>query len=338
MRSFRNLFPEITSYENIFLAYQKAIRSKRFKSEILEFSFNLERNLQDLQEELIAGTYRHGDYRTFIVRDPKERVIKAAFCRDRVVHHALCNIIGPLFDTTFIYDSYACRNCKGTLAALKRLRSFVRSCGRESYALKCDIKKYFRSIDHEILYGILEKKIRDDKTLWLIDEILGSTYDSSQGTRRGIPIGNLTSQLFANVYLNELDHFVKQDLGVRYYLRYVDDFVILGPNKARLHSLKNSIRTYLKERLNLELPEEKTSVFPVRDGIDFLGFRTYHDRIKVRKAAVRRFVSNMKRNKWYLKRGKISQEEYLNSLQSWGAHIEYADSYRLWNILLEKYL
>jgi len=294
MRSYKNLFEKICSFENLHLAYLKARTCKRYRSYILEFSFYLEENLLKLQEELQNQTYQHGRYREFIIHDSKKRHIKAAPFRDRVVHHALCNIIEPIFDKGFIYDSYACRKGKGTHRGVKRLQKFLKN-ELNKYCLKCDISKYFESIDHQILLSIIQKKISDKKTIWLIREILESTCEEPG---KGIPIGNLTSQLFANIYLNELDQFVKHRLRVRYYLRYMDDFLILGKEKSYLWGILREIQKFLNNNLSLKLHPKKVQILPVRKGIDFLGYRVFKDYRLLRKSTVKRFI---KRTKVYLK-------------------------------------
>jgi len=295
------MFENLISFENLYLAYRKARKCKRYRSEILEFSFGLEANLIALQNDLINQTYHHGGYREFIVNDSKKRRIQAASFRDRVVHHALCNIIEPIFDQTFIFDSYACRKDKGTHKAVKRLKTFLRSAAfsqRESknavpkiYCLQCDISKYFDNINHRILFGILQKRIGDEKVLWLIQEILNS---NNANTGKGIPIGNLTSQLFANVYLNGLDQYVKRVLKQRHYLRYMDDFLILGIGKWELWQIKREIADFLQTKLKLNLHPKKANVFPVEQGIEFLGYRNFLNYRVLRKSTVKRFIKKMK--------------------------------------------
>ena len=284
MKSHNNLFDEITSFQNLLLAAGKAQRGKRFKPATARFNLNLEKELLALQQELRNQDYRHGKYRDFFINDPKRRLISAAPYRDRVVHHALCNVIEPLFDRTFIYDSYACRRGKGTHAAVRRYSTFAR---KRRYVLKCDIQKYFQSVDHEILMGAIERKIRCRRTLRLIREIVGSRVDNRlclyfKGDdlftpierRRAIPIGNLTSQFFANVYLNGFDHFVKERLGCRFYLRYVDDFVVFHDSKQRLHEIHRQMAEYL-ESLRLKMHKRKCRIYRVSDGVSFLGYRIF---------------------------------------------------------------
>lgn len=219
----------------------------------------------------------------FPIYEPKKREISALPFRDRVVHHALCTVIEHLFEKKFIKDSYACRIGKGTHAAADRLVSFLRHAQRiweNVYCLKADISKFFPSMDHKVLKGIIRRTIRCQKTLRLINEII----DSTDGDKR-LPIGNLTSQLFANVYLNELDHFVKEEMQVRFYIRYMDDFVLLYNDKKQLHAWKSEIEEYLTDKLHLQL-NLKTSVFPISQGVDFVGYRTWTTHRLLRKRSV----------------------------------------------------
>jgi len=337
MKTYKNLFDKICSFENLHLAYLKARKCKRYRNEILKFSYNLEENLLNLQEELLNQTYQHGGYREFIVCDAKKRHIKAAPFRDRVAHHALCNVIEPIFDKGFIYDTYACRAERGTHKAIKRFQSFLKN-NLNSYCLKCDISKYFDNIDHQILFKLIQKKIVDQKVLWLIKRILES---SNKEFGKGIPIGNLTSQLFANIYLNELDQFVKHKLRMKYYIRYMDDFLILGYDKKELHRIEKEIKKFLQDKLKIELHPKKANVFPIHPvrydklsngaskNIDFLGYRIFGTHKLLRKSTVKRFI---RRTKAYQRKSKmdlISQEKFNQSLQSWLAYACFGNSYQL---------
>lgn len=327
VKTHKNLFEKLCSFENLFNAYLKARRRKKYKAAVLEFTYTLEENLIKIKEELEKRTYRHGSYTTFQVTDQKKRIVKAASFRDRIVHHALCNVIEPIFDKIFIYDSYACRKGKGIHFGANRLTKFLRRYrNKKLYALKCDIKKYFESIDHEILLKIISRKINDDEVLWLVKEIIESDC-SEKG--KGIPIGNLTSQLFANIYLNELDYFVKHKLRMKYYLRYVDDFVILHESKEKLREIKQEIIKFLKERLKLELHDKKQNIFPVSNGIDFLGYRIFHSHRRVRRSNIKKFV---KRNKELIKKyqkGIIGFDKIRASINSWLGYVLHADSFGL---------
>jgi len=307
MKTFNNLFPQVCSFSNINLAYLKARRNKRYKKDILEFSFNLEDNLLEIKRELENGTYKHGSYKEFIVEDSKKRKIKAPTFKDRVMHHALCNIIEPIFEKTFIFDSYACRKEKGSHRAIKRLVNFLRH-NEDLYCFKCDISKYFDSIDHEILLSLIKRKIKDKRIIWLIEEILNSSFSKREGV--GIPIGNLTSQLFANIYLSHLDYFAKNFLKEGIYLRYMDDFLFIG-EKHRLHVVAKKSSHFLFKELKLEFNPKKNTISPISKGIDFLGYVVFKNHILLRKNTVKRF----------LKKG--------GSVVSFNAYAKHANAYML---------
>ena len=307
MKSFNNLYDKIYSFENLHLAYLKARRNKRYKKEVLEFSSNLQENLIELHTELIWRTYKPGRYREFYVYDPKVRLILALPFKDRVMHQALCNVIDPIFEKTFISDSFACRKGKGTLAGVERNEEFLfkeLSKHEKVYCLKMDIRKYFYNIDHDVLKKLIRKKIRCKRTLWLTDVIINSTENP------GIPVGNLTSQLFANVYLNQVDHFIKEELKVKHYVRYMDDMIILNSSKAQLWQWLNEIRQHLKT-LHLEL-NEKTAVFNSAKGIDFLGYRQFHNGRILRKRVM---IRNYKKFNKFIK-SSVSTTKINKSLQS----------------------
>ncbi len=351
------LYDQVVDFHNLYRAYVGAREHKQYRDSILKFSYKLEENLIALRQELIYKTYRHGGYRQFIVNDSKKRLIKAAPFRDRVVHHALCNIIEPILEPGFIYDSYACRKGKGTHLAVKRLEKFIRSLksraqnkgqkGQNIYCLQCDISKYFDSVDHDVLIKLLERKIKDEDVLWLCREIVASNQQScpplperGEG-RRGIPIGNLTSQLFANVYLNELDHFVKRVLHEEYYIRYMDDFLILGLDKKHLRYDKERIRIFLNNQLKLTLHPKKAEIFPIDPigkpmasngagrGVDFLGYVVRDGKRYLRKSTVRRFLKKSRRYTIMLKNGQVSEQCILNAYASWRGYFKFADSYML---------
>ena len=339
MKTYNRLFQRICSFENLLSASRKAQRGKRFQEEVARFNFHLEKELYGLQEELHAQTYRPGAYHEFYIYEPKLRKISAAPYRDRVVHHALCNVIEPIFDQTFIFDSYACRKGKGTHKAVNRFTEFSR---KSSYVLKCDIKKYFPSIDHDILKTRFRRKIRDAQTLWLMDLIVDYSNPQEQvyayfedddlltplNRRCGIPIGNLTSQFFANIYLNGFDHFVKEDLQCRYYIRYVDDFVVLDPDKVRLHRVKKEIENYLAS-LRLRLHPLKCNIFPVKTGTDFLGYQVFPTHRRLRKSSVTRARRRLRRLQRDYAVSAISWSDVNHSVQSWLGHIRHADTYGL---------
>jgi len=248
MRTHKNLYPEIYSIKNLVLAWRKARKGKTQKDDVIEFEEKLVTNLRALHNELKFQTYEPLPLKTFILRDPKSRKISKSDFRDRIVHHALVRVIEPIFDKTFIYDSCANRKGKGNLFAIKRFYNFMRKVSKngktkgwfnnnqvKGYCFKADIKHYFQEVDHKILLSIIRRKIRDEKVIWLIERILeNNVLDNPKG--KGMPLGNLTSQFFANVYLNELDKFVKHKLRAKYYIRYVDDFVLINPSREKLLS------------------------------------------------------------------------------------------------------
>lgn len=339
MKRYKHLFEKICRLENLHLAYLKARKGKQKRPAVEKFTFNLESELLKLQRELSSETYVPGPYRQFHVYESKKRLISAAPFRDRVVHHAICNVIEPIFNVTFIYDSYACRIGKGTHAAVKRFCKFLK---RNTYVLKCDISHYFPSIDHQILLELLRRKIADERIMKLLSVIIEHSPPSEDYgpvwfpgddlfaplRPRGLPIGNQTSQFFANVYLNPFDHFIKETLREKYYLRYVDDFVVLGNAKKHLHEVKESMQEFLNRR-RLHLHKNKTQVFPAKEGTGFLGYRIFPTHLRVRKSNVHRFKRRLKRLQAAYANGEITQEDVSNSVRSWLAHASHADSYQL---------
>ncbi len=257
MKRYGNLWPQIIDFENLLQAARQAQKGKRFCRNVLVFNYDLEKNLERIQQELASQSYRPGSYHTFEIMEPKRRVISAAPYRDRVVHHALCNIITPLFERTFIHDSYANRVGYGNHRALRRFTQFARS---SRYVLQGDVRKYFPSIDHDILKQVIRRKVKCQATLWLVDTIIDNSNEQQSiieyfpgddlitpvSRRRGLPIGNLTSQFFANIYLNPFDHFVKEHLKAKKYLRYVDDIALFADDWGFLAAARPAIEEYLK--------------------------------------------------------------------------------------------
>ncbi len=257
----------------MFLAWKEFKKGKSKKKDVQEFEFNLEDNLFQLHQDLKEKTYRHASYTAFYITDPKLRHIHKAGVWDRVLHHAIFRILYPVFDQQFIFDSYSCRLMKGSHQAVKRLKSF---CQKESgnnsrniFALKCDVKKFFDSVNQEVLLEIIKEKISDENVIWLLEKIVRS-FELQPGT--GLPIGNVTSQLFANIYLNALDQFVKHDLKARKYIRYCDDFVFIEESREKLKLAANEVSDFLQTRLKLFLHSDKIIIRKYRQGIDFLGY------------------------------------------------------------------
>ena len=329
MKKINNVYPEIISRENLYRSAHLAARGRRYGDAVADFNFNLEEEMGALHRELADKTYRHRKYRMFTIYDPKKRNIAAAPFRDRVVHHAVHDVIEPFIDKTFIHDSYACRKGKGTHIAVDRTQSFLRA---NRFCLHGDVKKYFPSIDHRVLKEMLAKRTTDKDLLWLANGIIDSAsqvMESSvprDGGGKGLPIGSLTSQFFANLYLNELDYFLKFDMRCRYYLRYMDDFLIFGNDKEELYEAKIRIRDFLKNKLQLDLHEGKSQVYKTRNGIKFLGFRIYENHRRLASDNVKRFKKRLKRFAYDAENGRIDAEKISDSIRCWVAHSRYADT------------
>jgi retron-type reverse transcriptase len=329
MKTHKNLFNQVCEMKNLNNAYLKARRGKNNSDEVLNFTYYLETELLKLQRDLRTKKYRTGNYRTFTIFEPKERKISALPFRDRVIHHAICSVIGPIFERKFIYDSYACRKGKGTHAGVERIQKFINLAGKDYYVLKCDVSKYFQSVDKETLKLILRKKIADEELLYLIDNIIDSS-------KEGIPIGNLTSQLFANIYLNSLDEYIKYELKIKFYVRYMDDFLIIKESKKELNEDKEKIRAFLIS-MRLTLHPKKANVSPISLGIDCLGYKIFNTYRLVRKSTVMRFLNNAKRKIKIYEKQEISFEKLMESFNSWEAYMGHADSFALKNNLYEGY-
>lgn len=289
-----NIFEEISSLENLFLAWREFKKGKTRKPDVQEFEFNLEENIFQLHQKLKEKTYRHSPYAAFYITDPKLRHIHKACVRDRVLHHAIFRILYSIFDPTFIFDSYSCRLGKGTHRAVKRFKKFTQKLSnnntRNIFILKCDIKKFFDSVDQAILISLVERIIKDRNLCWLVEVVVKSF---KKEPNLGLPIGNVTSQLFANIYLNELDQYVKHKLGVRYYIRYCDDFIILGTDYIELADLTMRMSNFLKDRLKLFLHPSKISIRKYRQGIDFLGYVVRPNCVTLRTKTKRRLLENV---------------------------------------------
>lgn len=268
-------YRKLISPPRLFDAWEEFRKGKMNKSDVQAFGRNLENNLFTIHEQLLTKTWCHGTYESFWVTDPKRRHIHKAMVGDRVVHHVLYTYLYELFDRSFFYDSYSCRIGKGTHKAVERLASFVRkeskNYTRDCWVLHCDIEKYFASVDHAVLKSLLTKKIQDADVFWLIREVIDS-FHSDKGHGKGIPLGNVTSQVFANVYLHELDMFVKHTLKIRYYVRYADDFVLASADKSELERTIEPMREFLVQKLSLTPHPTKISIRRLSWGIDFLGY------------------------------------------------------------------
>ena len=346
MKTYRNLYPQVCDWDNLYLAYRKARKGKRGRLPAATFEYNQEANLVQLHQELITKTYTPGDYHSFYIHEPKRRLISAAPFRDRVVHHALCNVIEPIFEQGFIYDSYANRVGKGTHRALDRAQQFARHF---RYVLQCDVRQFFPSIDHAILRGILARKIADYHVLWLIDCILESglgvlsqEYEMqwfpgddllAVNRPRGLPIGNLTSQFWANCYLNPLDHFVKRELHCVGYVRYVDDLLLFANDKQTLWAWRQAIIDQLSSlRLTIHPGAHPR---PATEGIPFLGFVVFptHRRLKRRKVIhYRRRLKGLLRA---YRNETLPADRLAASILGWINHARYGDTWGLRSAVLQ---
>lgn len=286
-----HIFNDITSFENLLASWREFLNGKRKRKDVTEFSMNFMDNILSLHHALTGRTYCHGGYQAFKVTDPKVRDIHKASVRDRLLHHAIYRILYPFFDQKFIYDSYSCRIGKGTHRAINRFRDFARIVSRNNtrsaWVLKCDVRKFFANIDHLILKKILAKYFADEDVLWLLDQIIDSFHP-------GLPLGNLTSQLLVNIYMNEFDQFAKRELKIKFYIRYADDFVIISESKRSLENLLSRISDFLREQLKLHLHPNKVSIKTIASGNDFLGWVHFPTYRVIRTSTRRRMVARLK--------------------------------------------
>jgi hypothetical protein len=360
MKTYKHLYERICAFGNLYDAFRKARKGKRSRPAVAAFEVDLEDNLITLQDELRSESYRPGPYTTFTIYENKPRRISAAPFRDRVVHHALCNVIEPIWEARFIHDSYACRVGKGTHAALDRCTYFAR---RYPYVLQCDVVQFFPSVDHQILLDLLARRIADPQALRLCRLIVESgagihadayrmqwvpgddpSTSSGQGLfaalrPRGLPIGNQTSQFWGNVYLHELDKFVKHTLRCSQqrggYLRYVDDFLLFANDKPTLHRWRRDIEHFL-QRLRMVVHSHKTRVYPVRCGIPFLGFTVFPTHRRLKRTNGIAFQRRFKRRVEAYSEGRLSLESLKAGLRGWIAHVEHGDTYRLRGSILSQ--
>lgn len=339
------MYQEISSFHNLLYAYYQSRKCKRYMGGILQFGYYLESNIWKLHKELRTEQYLPSPYTYFMVHDPKERNVAAPAFRDRVVQHSLIDYIEPMFDKQFIFDSYACRKDKGTHLGLARVKKFLQAArsiyGTQTpiYCLRMDISKYFASISWDILLPIVSKKISCPQTQRLIEKIVtfhrflnaGSVITElvNPQARKGLPIGNLTSQLFANVYLNELDQYVKRVLQVRWYARYMDDFLIVHPDKTYLHTLKDEIRCFLGENLHLNLSENKVVLSDVKNGVPFVGYRIFYDHVLVRGNTLTHIQRKLKKRKKAYTHGSLSATKLRSSKASVYGHFHHANDFYL---------
>jgi len=289
---------DIISLENLFAAWEEFLKGKRKRKDVQEFSENLSENIYNLHLDLLNKTYHHGPYYAFNISDPKPRNINKAPVRDRLLHHAVYRVLYPYFDKRFIRDSYSCRVGKGAHKAIRQLQRYFWKVSQNNtktcWVLKCDIKKFFASIDQQILLNILNKHIQDEDTINLLKTIIKSFHSTELG--KGLPLGNLTSQLLVNIYMNEFDQYMKHKLKEKYYIRYADDFVVLSSNKKLLLQNVRYIVHFLNERLKLSLHPDKVFIKTFSSGIDFLGWVHFPDHRVLRTVTKRRMLKNLSQN------------------------------------------
>jgi retron-type reverse transcriptase len=336
--SYGNLWREVVSWENLVTAYHKCRRRKRYKREAVRFHFTWESNLLHLQRLLVNGSYCPGEYHHYYIYDPKKRKISAAPFLDRVVHHAVVNVLEPIFERRFIFDSYACRRGKGTHRALDRAQVYLR---RHRFVLKSDIVKFFPNVDHQLLLEQLSRTIRDRPLMDLIAIILksGEGVLQDEATRdvfpgddlfsclrpKGLPIGNLTSQFLANVLLDPVDHFIKEELRVPGYVRYADDLALFGDSKDQVWDWHQRLKARLAD-LRLRLHRDKTQLRPTRAGINFLGFVLRPEGRRLQQRTIRRFSRRCRQMKRKFREGSVSAPAIRRSLKAWLAHASNANS------------
>jgi RNA-directed DNA polymerase len=327
MKRHGNLFEKACDFSALHAAFRKAFKGSGKTPEACLFCFNLEKELLELREELTEASYAPAPYRYFKVYDPKERVISVANFRDRVVHHAVVAVLEPIFESVFIFDSYATRKEKGTHKAVRRAQAFLKG---SRFYLKLDIEKYFDNIDHAVLLDLIARKIKDERLLRLIDRIVDNS-DLSRGIKegKGLPIGNLTSQFFANVYLDALDHFVKDQLGIKRYVRYMDDMVFFGSDLQFLKDTKHKVEKYLDERIHLKLKAKATHLNTRLHGLPFLGYRVFPSLLRIRKENLSRVGKRLDAKVELFKKGLVSEDKMIMSVRSWFAFMDFADSRNL---------
>lgn len=347
MKRAGHLWPQVIAFDNLYAAARQTRRGKRFTPAALEFEANIEQELLALETELTGKTYLPGDYRSFFIMEPKRRMISAAPYRDRVVHHALINVLGPIFERGFVTESFANRSGYGTHRALRRFTRLARS---HRFILQCDIRKYFASIDHAILKGLIRRKIKCRDTLWLCDLIIDCANEQEAvdlffpgddlltliDRRRGLPVGNLTSQWFANLYLDGFDHFVKQQLRIPAYVRYVDDFALFADDHGLLQEARHQIESHLAG-LRVQIHPIKSQLFETRAGASFLGFRVTPTALRVRGVSLRRARRRMHALQDDYAAGRIELDRVKQSMRSWIAHLEHGNTWRLREKMLHEF-
>ncbi len=339
MKTYNKLYEKLCSLENLYSAYEKAVKGK-LGPDVWEFKNKLDDNIFGLQQELINKTYKPKPLESFVVRDPKTRNISKSDFKDRVVHHSIVDRLNPIFDSMFIYDSYASRIGKGHHKALDRFIFFSRKASKNGkklkgikdnnyvcgYCLKADIKHYFDTVDKDILINIIKRRVKDDDFINLIKIILNN-FEIENG--KGMPLGNYTSQFFANIYLNKLDYYAKHELKIKYYIRYVDDIIILHNSKEILEDYLKKINLFLNERLKIELHPDKSKIIPLHKGIKALGFKNFYYYRLLKKSNVNQMRRKMKLWKDQYENGVVPYETLIARLEGWMENARHGNTYKL---------
>jgi len=326
-KSLKKIFDEKLTFFKLLEAYERACKNKRNRNDVIFYHMNLETNLMNLYNEIKSGSYKRGKYKVFTVKEPKERMIKSLPFKDRIVHQWYVEeFIIPYFVPKFIDDTFACIKDRGTHKAVEKLQKYMRIMKRNHghyYIIKFDIKKYFFNIDKDILFDILSKYISDYKLLDFTKILL---FDGDE--KKGIPIGNYTSQYFANIYLNELDHYIKDKLHIKFFIRYMDDFIILIEKKEDAKIVMEKVRKFLKEKLDLDL-NDKSGYYPNELGADFCGYRIYETHILLRKRSIKKIKKLVKYVNEKYDNNSLDFEKFRQQFNSWRGHAKHANSYKL---------
>jgi retron-type reverse transcriptase len=332
---FSHSYDDIISIKNLLGGWKEFVNCKRCKIDVSEFTRNLFANIQELHQDLKDKTYSHGEYCHFKIKDPKPRDIHKALVRDRLLHHAIYRQLYPFFDRTFISDSYSCRNEKGTHKGFKRFSDFAHRASfghtKTIWVLKCDVRKFFASIDHQVLFNILDQYIPNKDIIWLMRRIVSSFRSTKEGI--GLPLGNLTSQLFVNIYMNEFDQFIKHKLKAKWYIRYADDFVVLRQDRKWLESILANIRAFLEEKLHLTLHPDKVSIRTFAAGVDFLGWVHFPGYRVFRTATKKRMFRNLE-----YKKENTNPEKLVITVGSYLGMLSHGNAYKLSLLVKTRYM
>lgn len=335
MKVYSDIYSYMTTPEALFAAWKQFRDGKGGRKDVMAFEWDLERHIFDLHKALIKKNYVHGSYFGFFITDPKQRHIHKAQVRDRIVHHAVFKVLNAIFEPTFIDNSFSCRVGKGTHKGVDVVETMQRKVSRNytrpCFALKCDIRRFFDSVDHQILLGILGRRVKDEQAMWLIESIIKSytSDDSNLFVRKGLPLGNLTSQLFANIYMNQFDQFVKHVLKVKHYARYTDDFIIISDNRDELDRLLAPITNFLQERLQLQLHPKKVFIRKVGEGVDFLGYVLFPHYRRVRTKTKKRMIGHLRSKIIQCNQGKLERDSLDQSIASYWGVLSHANAHEM---------